>query len=97
MDAWLQSYKKTIAAASATKTNVPAAAEVIESEIDGEFHGWDGETIFKLTNGQIWQLAEYSYEYGYDYRPSVLIYKTGNGYKMKVADMAETISVKRIK
>jgi hypothetical protein len=48
------------------------------------------KTIFKLTNGQIWQQAEYSYEYEYDYRPSVLIYKTGNGYKMKVADMEET-------
>ena len=28
---------------------------VIESKIDGEFEGWEGDTIFKMMNGQIWQ------------------------------------------
>src|SRR6202044_232769 len=36
-----------------------SCAPAIESSISGEFHGWDGETIFKLDNGQIWQQAEY--------------------------------------
>lgn len=35
----------------------------IETEIEGDFNGWDGETIFKLANDQIWQQAEYDYEY----------------------------------
>jgi hypothetical protein len=29
----------------------------VESQIEGTFQGWDGDTIFELTNGQIWQQA----------------------------------------
>jgi hypothetical protein len=32
-------------------------APAIETMIAGEFNGWEGETIFKLDNGQIWQQA----------------------------------------
>ena len=73
------------------------APDVIESEIAGDFNGWDGETIFKLDNGQIWQQSEYDYEYEYAYRPKVTIYKTGGGYKMKVEGMEDTIYVRRLK
>jgi hypothetical protein len=77
----------------------PAAGSpsAIETEIEGDFNGWDGETIFKLANGQIWQQAEYDYEYEYAYRPEVLIYNTAGGYKMKVEGMEDTIFVKRLK
>ena len=69
----------------------------IESAISGEFHGWDGETIFKLDNGQIWQQAEYDYTYSYSYHPDVTIYQTSAGCRLKVEDEEETIIVKRIK
>jgi hypothetical protein len=69
----------------------------IESAISGEVHGWDGETIFKLDNGQIWQQAEYDYTYFYEYHPDVTIYQTRGGCRMKVEDEEETIIVKRIK
>jgi hypothetical protein len=69
----------------------------IESAITGEVHGWDGETIFKLDNGQIWQQAEYDYTYFYEYHPDVTIYQTRSGCRMKVEDEEETIIVKRIK
>ena len=72
-------------------------AGVIESEIAGDFNGWNGETIFKLTNGQIWQQAEYDYEFEYAFQPEVTIYKAGGGYKMKVEGMDDTIYVRRIK
>ena len=39
--------------------------DVIESQIEGTFNGWTGETVFKLTNGQIWQQASYAYTYHY--------------------------------
>ena len=71
--------------------------DVIESSIDGEFKGWDGSTIFKLTNGQIWQQSEYAYTYHYAYRPSVTIYESKDGIKMKVEDMDEVIGVKKLK
>lgn len=30
----------------------------IVSNFIGEFKGWDGETVFKLSNGQVWKQAE---------------------------------------
>jgi hypothetical protein len=69
----------------------------IESAISGSVHGWDGDTIFKLDNGQIWQQAEYGYTYFYEYHPDVTIYQTNGGCRMKVKDEEETIAVKRIK
>ena len=73
------------------------SAEVIESQIDGEFSGWEGETIFKLTNGQIWQQASYAYTYSYKYRPKVLIFRSGEGYQMQVEGMDSRIRVTRLK
>jgi hypothetical protein len=69
----------------------------IESSINGNFNGWDGETIWKLDNGEIWQQAEYSYTYSYSYHPQVTIYETSAGCRMKVEDEEETILVKRVK
>jgi len=66
-------------------------------QFSDEFHGWDGETIFKLDNGQIWQQAEYDYTYTYLYRPDVTIYETRAGCRLKVEDEDETILVKRLK
>ena len=69
----------------------------IESKIDGEFNGWSGDTIFKLTNGQIWQQSSYDYEYEYEYRPDVLIYSSAGGCKMLVEGMDDAIWVKQIR
>ena len=80
-----------------SQTREAPAAEVIESQIDGEFSGWDEETIFKLTNGQIWQQAAYAYTYSYKYRPRVLIFRANRGYKMQVEGIDKRIRVVRLK
>jgi|ERR1035438_9367550 hypothetical protein len=80
----------------ATRPNM-GCVPAIESAISGEVHGWDGETIFKLDNGQIWQQAEYDYTYFYEYHPDVTIYQARGGCRMKVEDEDDTIIVKRIK
>ncbi len=80
--------------ATADQTKTPA---VIETKMDGEFEGWDGETVFKLANGQIWQQASYDYTYHYAYRPDVLIYKSGAVWKMRVEGVDDTISVIRLR
>ena len=69
----------------------------IESKIDGDFEGWDGETIVKLYNGQIWQQNEYYYDYHYAFMPKVLVFKSGSGYKMWVEGIKKAISVERLK
>ncbi len=71
--------------------------EAMFTRIDGEFTGWDGETIFKLINGQIWEQASYSYIYKYKYGPKVLIYPYKGRFKMKVEGVEKTIYVNRLK
>ncbi len=79
-----------------TKTVTEIVSISIESYVDGTFEGWDGDTIFLLTNGQIWQQASYSYTYHYAYRPWVVIYPTSGGYKMMVEGVDKTIYVRRL-
>jgi hypothetical protein len=75
----------------------PSSREaVIESRIDGEFKGWEGESIYKLRNGQIWQQAEYKYRYRYRYAPSVLIFRKGGSYYMQVDGDEEVVRVRRL-
>ena len=76
---------------------IPTTPAVIESKVDGSFEGWDGETIVKLANGQIWQQTEYHYEYDYAYRPEVLVFKSRLGYKMWVEGIDEPVRVQRLK
>src|SRR5260221_11903875 len=67
----------------------------IDSRIDGEFKGWEGETVFKLQNGQTWQQATYGYKYNYAFSPKVLIYQTGDVFCMKVEGVDEDLVVRR--
>lgn len=60
--------------------------------IDGEWNGWDGDTIVKLTDGSKWRQVEYCYEYRYAYRPTVSL---ANG-KMQVDGMSRAVRVERL-
>lgn len=57
---------------------------VIESNIDGTFEGWKGDTVYKLTNGQVWKQKVYKYEYKYAFRPEVIIAEINGSYVMQV-------------
>ncbi len=70
---------------------------VIQSRISGDFNGWEGDTIFKLSNGQVWQQSSYSYWYAYLYSPEVLIYKLNGRWILKVESLDQTIAVHRIR
>jgi hypothetical protein len=78
---------------------MPAAAtpSAFESQIDGEFEGWDGETIVKLTNGQIWQQSDLHLEVHLAIMPKVVVYRSGIHYKMKVEGAHEAVEVVRLK
>jgi len=47
--------------------------DVLKAIVSGSWTGWSGDTIVKLTNGSVWEQAEYYYEYRYAYRPEVSI------------------------
>jgi hypothetical protein len=83
---------KNVSAKSDTTT-----ATAVESQIDGDFEGWEGETVVKLMNGQIWKQTEYYYHYHYAFMPRVLVYKAGPGYKMKVDGIDKPVGVIQLK
>jgi hypothetical protein len=100
LNAWLSQFTVKLysaVSAQADVINTPSTSAVIETQIEGEFEGWDGETVFKLANGQIWQQSSYAYTYHYAYRPKVLIYRSGAAYRMKVENVESTIQVKRLR
>ena len=70
-------------------------SRVIESQVDGVFEGWDGKTIVKLINGQVWQQSEYYYHYHYAYRPRAIVYQSG-GYRMQVKGIDKPVRVVRL-
>ena len=71
--------------------------QVIETKIDGEFEGWEGETIFKMMNGSIWQQSSYAYTYHYAYMPDVIIYRKEGLYYMKVEGVDDEIQVRQLR
>jgi len=96
-DALIRMYQQGYRAGQTANPSVAVPTpSVIESQVDGEFSGWEGETIVKLMNGQIWQQMEYHYEYHYAYMPKVLVYPSGGGFKMKVEGTSQAIGVQRL-
>ena len=84
-----------VEAAVPSSGNSAEAVTTIESRIDGEFKGWEGKTVFKLQNGQIWQQASYGYRFTVADSPKVLIYQSGSEFRMKVEGIDEEIAVQR--
>jgi len=83
--------------APARKRTRTTGSQTIESQIHGDFEGWEGETIVKLTNGQVWQQTEYYYHYHYAFMPKVTILRSGVGYKMIVDGVPKAIGVQQLK
>jgi hypothetical protein len=67
----------------------------VESRIDGEFDGWEGETVFRLENGQIWQQVSPSARYHYARHPRVSI--SPAPHKMRVEGIPYEIAVRRLR
>jgi hypothetical protein len=75
-----------------------ASAGVYEGQIDGDFNGWEGETIYKLMDGHIIQQSSYYYYYYYAYSPRVIIYGSNGGYKIHVEDVdGDDVAIKILK
>ena len=102
LDDWIRRYaartqKGGVAGKGAAAAAGAAGGELIQSKIEAGFDGWDGETIFRLDNGQVWQQAGEGQLIHSSYQPGVVIYKDGDDWKMKVDGVEETIEVKRVK
>lgn len=69
---------------------------LIESRIDGAFEGWQGETVFKLTNGQYWQQVSFGYVYHCAFGPAVRIVGDGASHRLFVDAFEPSIEVRLI-
>ena len=80
------------------KPEPDSVPDSITAQIIGEFRGWDGNTIFRLDNGQVWQQRV-----GGSYRgprridPQVVIEKGRFGYYLSLEGSRRSVGVKRIK
>ena len=81
----------------APSTPLNGGASVIESRIEADFEGWDGDTIFRLQNGQVWKQASYSYRYHYAFAPRVTIIPVGGGHEMMVDGVPQRVRVVRLR
>jgi hypothetical protein len=74
-----------------------AEADGIRTRIAGEFRGWDGDTVFRLENGQIWkQRLPGNWYYRAD-SPEVELRKNLMGYwVMKVVAADRGVGVTRL-
>lgn len=72
-------------------------SDVIHDRIAGTFTGWDGETSFKLTNGQIWEQASYAYWYHYAYRPEIIISNSSGRWLLQLVGKDRQLHVRRVR
>jgi hypothetical protein len=102
LNQWLIRY--TAGEAEVLKETSEAVREAqknyeVESTIVGEFSGWDGETIFRLANGQVWQQRlSGRYPYRGPANPAVRISKNWAGfYKMTLIEADRSVGVSRVR
>ena len=78
--------------------------EAYKESIVGEFDGWNGDTIFKLSDGSIWEQADSTHEHNHQNSPDIYLIKYAFLreqnlflYYALVEDSDELIRVRRIK
>ena len=68
-----------------------------ESNIAGPCNGWDGDTFFRLDNGQIWEQAVIRCKHFYRFRPQVKVWDNQGQYLLQVEGESELLPVRRVK
>lgn len=70
----------------------------IESQLVGEFSGWDGETVFKLANGMVWKQDESDTYFTKPLVNPMVTIKPGmwNAWRLSVEGYNKSLQVKRI-
>ena len=73
------------------------AKDVIESNINDTFEGFEYDNVYKLYNSQIWVQTEHRYHYHYSYMPKVIIFESDGRYYMKVEGVDGAVAVERLR
>ena len=70
---------------------------VVQSRVVSDFSGLDQGNLYELSNGQIWEQTEAKIRVRIRVSPRAVIWKSEETYKMKIGDIAETVTVRRVK
>jgi hypothetical protein len=71
--------------------------EGYRTRIVGEFRGWDGETVFRLENGQVWKQRMPGRWFHRATNPEVELRRNFMGYwEMRVLEANRAVRVKRV-
>ena len=68
----------------------------ISTRIPGLFLGWDGSTVFRFENGQIWEQAEPGKFETHIENAQVVIKKLAFGYLLTIPGRSETVFIRRL-
>ncbi len=66
----------------------------MRKQIDGDCEGFNGESVFVMTDGSIYRQTEYYYWYSYSYMPHVTIV---NDREIVIPNAPKVIRVERLK
>lgn len=80
-----------------SRRSLAPSSAIIESNIDGEFKGWEGQTVIRLINGQVWQQNDLQLYLHLAIMPKVMIIPTPGGYKAKVEGVSMSVGVTRLR
>lgn len=85
-------------AASRFGLSAPAdAVERVESRIEGRFEGWNPRGLFRLANGQVWQVADDSRGVYWLESPKVVVRRGALGsYLLEVEGTTAMVRVRRV-
>ncbi|MEM1402048.1 MAG: hypothetical protein AAGG55_01850 [Pseudomonadota bacterium] len=98
LDAWLVRYTAgdaEVLQASNKEVKEAQKDHEVLARITGDFKGWQGKTIFRLDNGQVWvQRLDGRYAYKGSPNPEVRIKRNWAGfYRMTVVETGKSIGV----
>lgn len=88
--------KKLSAKPISGSSGAETSSSVIESNIYGSWNGWSGDTIIRLTNGQIWEQIGLALSLSIGLGNDVLIYEKSGSYYMMVDGEDKAVMVRRL-
>lgn len=99
---WVRAHSLHVAELARTAALNPEPAPsgnpgVIETRMAGDFTGWDGGTVFQFANGQLWRQASFGTLYHFQRSPKVTLVATGNGWRLQVDGVPQSIYVRRLR
>ncbi len=69
---------------------------VTESDLDGNCHGWDGATVFTLTNGEVWAQSAWRCHRIHLCSPAIRVWRLDASFLLEVEGVREILPVQRI-